>query len=148
MRFILQVTILFLIFAIRLSAQETVCMPTFPSFTYISTLQVSEDETGLQNDYEFITVQVTKQSVILHSDLWDDEQPITEGWKLVPIRRNKNGNFIYQWEGRSSTAFYRIPVIYDPKYKRWSCGYLTEKLCVGVDYTTYRNNLPTKNLEK
>lgn len=148
MKFIVQLTIFTLIFTVRLTAQEPTNLPTVPNFTYTSTLQVSEDEYGIANDYQYIQIQVTANAVILDSDLWNDIQPITEGWKLVPIRKNRKGNYIYQWEGRSETAFYRIPVVYNAKTKKWSCGYLTEKLCVGVDYTTYRNNLAVTNIEK
>lgn len=136
------ISFLLCIFA-ALSAQEPASLPSYPEFSYISTLQVSEDEYGIANDYDYIMVTVTKNGVQLQNDHWDDFQKI-ESWELTPVRQNSNNNWIYKWEGYSPTAcaYYSIPTVYFPKEKRWSCGYLTEKLCVGVDYTTYRNNTP------
>lgn len=132
-------TILMCIFAVFSTAQEPACLPTHPDYQYTSTFQVSEDEYGIQHDYNLTQVFVTKDSVRLVSDYWDYSTPITEGWQLVPIRAKSNGVMVYEWQGRSPEAFYRIPVIY--KQGKWLCGYLTEKLCVGVDYTVYRNNI-------
>lgn len=142
MRKILILSIFSFIFA-ALSAQEPACLPKYPEFGYISTLQVSEDEYGIAKDYDYITIAVTSNQVRLHSDQWEDTQTINE-WILESVRKNKNGNWIYKWRGYSPTAcaYYEIPAVWFPKEQRWSYGYLTEKLCVGVDYTTYRNNTP------
>lgn len=150
MKKIVQITTLLLIFAVQfLFAQEPTAkqIPPFPEFTYMSTLQVSEDEYGIAKDYDYIMVSVNKTSVITSSDQWDDDQTIQE-WVLEPIRQNKNGNWIYKWKGYSQTAcaYYEIPAVWFPKECRWAYGYLTEKLCVGVDYTTFRNNLPAMHI--
>lgn len=132
-------SILLCIFAVFSANAQEPCLPTAPNYQYTSTLQVSEDEYGIQTDYTLTQIFVTKDSVRLISDYWDYSTRITEGWKLVPVRAKANGVMVYEWQGRSPECFYRIPVIY--KNGKWLCGYLTEKLCIGVDYTVYRNNI-------
>lgn len=129
-----------LVFSIFAQKPET--LPCYPEFNYISTFQYSEDEYGNRSDYDYIQIEISEKSVTLHSDYWDDTQQINE-WVLTFQRKNKNGNYIYKWEGYSPTAcaYYSIPAVYFPASKSWAVGYLTEKLCVGVDYTTYRNNI-------
>jgi len=85
-----------LIFAAQLTAQEPTCLPKAPNFGYTSTLQISEDERVIKEDYAFIQIAITKDSIVFSSDFWDDIQYITEGWKLVPVRRNSNGVMVYE----------------------------------------------------
>lgn len=110
------------------------CKPEYPQFAYVSTMQVNEDRFGIDSNYNYIAISITKDSITFESEQWSDTQYIK--WELVSKGKSRNGNPVYQFEGRSQIGLYIIPVVF--KDNRWYMGYLIERLCVGVDSTQYR----------